>query len=94
MKKTTHRHALKTWSLQKRIGLGFAILCLALVALGLFASFKMNTAATQSTVLSELYTDQGQHASTMLAAINDQAIAMHAYDLQPSDDTWARIEAT
>jgi len=94
MKKTTHRHALKTWSLQKRIGLGFAILCLALVALGLFASFKMNTAATQSSALSELYTDQGQHASTMLAAINDQAIAMHAYDIQPSDDTWARIEAT
>jgi methyl-accepting chemotaxis protein len=64
------------------------------VALGLFASFKMNTAATQSTALSELYTDQGQHASSLLAAINDQAIAMHAYDLQPSDDTWARIEAT
>ena len=45
---------MKKWSLKARIGSGFALLCLALAALGLFASLKKNTAAGQSTRLSEL----------------------------------------
>ncbi|HPK49268.1 MAG TPA: methyl-accepting chemotaxis protein [Opitutaceae bacterium] len=82
---------MKKWSLKARIGSGFALLCLALAALGLFASLKMNTAAAQSTRLSELYVQQGQHAAALLSSASDLAIAMRGYDIKSDETSWKKV---
>ncbi|OQB91625.1 MAG: Methyl-accepting chemotaxis protein IV [Verrucomicrobia bacterium ADurb.Bin122] len=82
---------MKKWSLKARIGSGFALLCLALAALGLFASLKMNTAAGQSTRLSELYVQQGQHAAALLSSASDLAIAMRGYDIKSDETSWKKV---
>ncbi|HOG94180.1 MAG TPA: hypothetical protein PLE80_11455, partial [Opitutaceae bacterium] len=82
---------MKKWSLKARIGSGFALLSLALAALGLFASLKMDTAAGQSTRLSELYVQQGQHAAALLSSASDLAIAMRGYDIKSDETSWKKV---
>lgn len=84
---------MKNWTLKKRIGFGFGVLCLMLVALSVFTNIRMHSVAQGAKRMSAITVSQGEHSNRILLAANDLAIAVRPFDLSGTPENWAKIDA-
>jgi methyl-accepting chemotaxis protein len=82
---------MKNWTLTRRVGLGFGILCFALLLLGSLAVYRLKLIGAQASDLSTLFVKQGGLATDMLNAVSDLAIATRGFDVVSKEPEWKKV---
>jgi hypothetical protein len=81
-----------TFTIARRINAGFTLLVVICAALGLFAAYKMRTAATGAHFLAGAVAPQAGIASDLARACSDAQLAMRTYSLTGDAAQFARGE--
>jgi len=82
---------MKNWTLTRRVGLGFGILCFALLLLGSLAIYRLKLIGSQASEMSSLFVKQGALATDMLNAVSDLAIATRGFDVVSKEPEWKKV---
>ena len=82
---------MKNWTLTRRVGLGFGILCFALLLLGSLAIYRLKLIGSQASDMSSLFVKQGALATDMLNAVSDLAIATRGFDVVSKEPEWKKV---